>query len=414
MKELVRLVLICAMAFFASVDPWAAISGVRATTTSAFVWFSSVAIVTTLLGVWRPFPRIPKLLAFFSLYLFIHISVQLFILAPSSIWDPVGSEAMKLGVLQEPVIALAARLFFFVLVGYALTALVNSTTAFLCFAVAYSLGVATAALAVGGILEDEFTGGRLMGDYGDPNVFGLAACGAVFLLVASWRRTTSKILRVFTAVLLIVSAAAALASGSRGALVGGALGVAAMIVSTSRLRSRASAVAAAVAVAAVVAAVLPTNVLEMNRARSSLDEIRETRGSQRLDIWSAYLESIPKYIALGAGLGRAAEVVEHTDARTYDPHNTYLSLLAEFGGLGFALFALAQLQIANGLRKAERLPESAWVAAIVGLWGAWLTQSFAMDTMATRQTWLILAVTVRAAAQGAIHSRPHVPLRRTW
>lgn len=79
------------------------------------------------------------------------------------------------------------------------------------------------------------------------------------------------------------------------------------------------------------------------KARFSLEEIKESKGSTRGDIWAAYLSSINKYYILGVGFNNSPSVIkgntQGVDER-YETHNLYLQFLVEYGFIGFLLYLL--------------------------------------------------------------------------
>ena len=79
------------------------------------------------------------------------------------------------------------------------------------------------------------------------------------------------------------------------------------------------------------------------KARFSLEEIKESKGSTRGDIWAAYLSNINKYFVLGAGFDNSPSVIkgntQGVDER-YETHNLYLQFLAEYGIIGFLLYLM--------------------------------------------------------------------------
>ena len=195
--------------------------------------------------------------------------------------------------------------------------------------------------------------GRAHGPLSDPNDFAFVLAVTVPLALHRARSAARPLHRALAAML-----AAILASFSRSALVGLAV-AGAWAAATRRLPLR----SALLAVAGLLAVALVSFLLQPERVESALLEKRHVAQSNidtRLVAWRVALEEFGSSPVLGVGPGnfevRFDEFELPPDAQDgpLATHNAYLSVLAELGAPGLALF-LAYLAMAWS-RLRRRLP----------------------------------------------------------
>lgn len=226
-----------------------------------------------------------------------------------------------------------------------------------------------------------------------------AALGAAGRRFAAWRSFAFGLISLATVV-----------TGSRGGMLGLALGTALVGALRPRFGLR-----LALGVALILPAcplVVPRPVIERQIER--FQRVGEDRGSGRLDIWNVGMSMVRHNPMIGQGFG-SFEVSFYRYLYggdvAVDPrwaiqnvwgqraaHNVYLSTAAELGvvGLGLLLLALGA-HAAGPLRVVRRASEvhgnSGPVAvALLGMFTSLLLMSNTCDTFGTKETWLLLAL----------------------
>ena len=260
--------------------------------------------------------------------------------------------------------------------------------------------------------------GRAHGPLDDPNDYAFVLAVTVPLALHRARSAAGPLHRAFAALALLAMLAAILASFSRSALVG--LVVAgAWAAATRRLPLR----WALFAVAGLVAVALTSYVLQPERVETALLQKRHVAQSnidQRLVAWRVALEEFASSPVLGVGPGnfeaRFDEFALPPDSRegALAAHNAYLSVLAELGAPGLALF-LAYLALAwSRLRRrfpgdpdADALQSALAGGFVVAMVGAmFLTEQFYAPL------WLLPAIGA-TLARGRPAGRVRVDRTRT-
>lgn len=165
------------------------------------------------------------------------------------------------------------------------------------------------------------------------------------------------IVRIFSALFLVVGAAAMLLSFSRG----GYLAMAAVAVGLALSHRRRVVLLAGAVVAGVVIALLPPVFHRISLEFQNVNGTTLFGRAGRIELWSATLQMLREHVLFGAGLAGFAERIApfwnptHPE-RFIDPHNIVLNFWVETGLLG--LFAFAWILIAG-----FRLTWRAWKAA---------------------------------------------------
>jgi O-antigen ligase len=170
-------------------------------------------------------------------------------------------------------------------------------------------------------------------------------------------------------------------TSSRAALLGALLGLGYMALSLRHARWgwRVAAAGAAVAIAVFGWRYIPEQSLE--RYESTATEMSEGDWNGRLPIWEEGLRLIDDNWLLGVGAAAfATGAVETGNA----PHNLVLSLLAELGLVGFALFA-AILGAAVALALRQPGAAAMWTTLLV----VWFLNAITHNYEDKKVTWML-------------------------
>jgi len=231
---------------------------------------------------------------------------------------------------------------------------------------------------------------RYSGAVLDPNAAGQAAVTGFFFGIVgmNWPRR-GMFFKAACIAFCCFALGLLMGSGSRGALVGLMTGLAVYITSLPGLGNKMRYSTIAVLMFMSVALFVESDYVAQLFERISIHQIKMDRGAGRLDIWWAYLSNIMQYGLTGTGLGYATQIVAGEGVRMSVPHNTFLDVLVEFGLVGFFLFIMGLERLRRNLvRMAKQGNDMA--AAVYGLFGSWLGVSFFLDTLAMRETWIVL------------------------
>ena len=322
--------------------------------------------------------------------------------AISVLWSPERGEALS-SVMRYALNA--------VLVPIAFTAIRSRRDVIRVLAVVIA-GATVAALSavVYPPAEESAIAGRAAGTVGDPNE--LAATLVVGLAVASafavnrWLPRHHRLLAAGAAVLCLAGIVISL---SRGGLIGLAGAIVIAIVVGGRWRGRVLAVGATIAAAALAYFEFFASLPAKERV---LDIGTTGGGTGRLDLWTVGWRMVQAHPLNGVGAGQFPTssvhyllrpgVIERGDLILSTPkiaHNTYLSVLAELGIVGGAMF-LALLIVCVGctalavrrLRQDgdERL-EILARGLLVGT-GGYLITIFFISENYSKLLWIVLAL----------------------
>lgn len=282
--------------------------------------------------------------------------------------------------------------------------IVNTQVRFLIFLVGYLLynfkmaqhGVRTWAEIGFGFQEWGASGAP--GWFQNSGEFGIQMTIFFPLSLMFWFASRSHLSKVKSWLLLTFPVAAVIsmiASSSRGALLGGAVGVA-VLVAHSRYKVRAALMA--VVTALVVIAVLP------EEQKQRLQSIGEDKTSvSRTYLWERGLEVVRERPVFGAGYANwTAYHMARTGWWTQLPHNMFMEALAELGYTGLlaflALIGATYVVNARTRRLAKRLPDGRFIRSMaLGLdaaLAASLASGFFITVLYYPFFWMNLAMTV--------------------
>ena len=248
---------------------------------------------------------------------------------------------------------------------------------------------------------------RAFGTFGQPNPFGgfmgialpvalMCACSQCQRLWRAWRgqhrldRGAALCVAASCLACLLI-AAGLLASWSRGAWLGAAVALLAMLIALPR--RVAHGVLLALLIAALVAVawssgLLPDSIVSrITSFASDLVVVRDARGVnidpdnfaviERLAHWQAALNMAADAPLLGAGLGSYEPLYTqyrliNWEAALGHAHNHYLNMLAETGALGLAAYVGFWLAIIAATWHLRRHPDRDARFMAVGMLGSWL------------------------------------------
>ncbi len=249
--------------------------------------------------------------------------------------------------------------------------------------------------------------GRLQGASGDPNYFAAQLVAGLALALGLLATTRRPGARVWLLASLVPLAYGIVASQSRGGFVALAVAGIASIIIFRRHRTQVAILV--VGVTAVMGIWLTTNTAAWTRITSA----EKDRGSGREDLWAIALRMAGDHPIAGVGLSNyslhspdytrepgtltgVGQVERHQEA-----HNAYLSLLAETGIVGLALFILvAATTIASGARAASRFDalgdhRAAIItqAALVALIGMLSSAAF-LSNSEDKRIWVLMGLAI--------------------
>jgi O-antigen ligase len=214
---------------------------------------------------------------------------------------------------------------------------------------------------------------------GDPNHLGIMLLVPLLALTPIYLRSRQVWLGALLAFLLVVE----LATLSRSALLGLAVGLVVLFAQyRSELISRAVVVPLALVAAALawIVARRADFFLEVIRSRVATDD-RST--SAHFDVYGFIPDVLTSHPLFGLGLNNFSVYYEFATGKdNWGPHSFYVALLVETGLVGTALFAAFLVWLFRRLREARAFePRLAWglTAALVGTMAAnafYLTMQF--------------------------------------
>lgn len=124
--------------------------------------------------------------------------------------------------------------------------------------------------------------------------------------------------------------------------------------------------------------------------------------SHRMEIWQAGLTIASEHAVVGVGTGAFAVALEPIHGSALVAHNAYLSVLAENGVVGFALFCTMLLWLFVLVLRMPYAERRVWLMVLV----AWMVGVFFLTWEYRHSTWLLWGLLVASA-----HPVDH-PVRR--
>lgn len=207
---------------------------------------------------------------------------------------------------------------------------------------------------------DSIFGGRVVWNYIYANPNDLAALSLLTLGLAVgfvYSRNSHLLLRLFAALSAVLLVIVIFRTQSRGVAIGLALGIGVPLI-LAEIRRPARLIAVSTIVVLAVLETVPTSVWERLAGMEKLGSIStaaeaevDSSALERLEIKAVALRIIGDHPAFGVGLGAYrqanAKYAPHLGMR--DAHNTYLSLIAEVGFMGLAIWVAMFFSVLRGI-----------------------------------------------------------------
>jgi O-antigen ligase len=283
------------------------------------------------------------------------------------------------------------------------------------------------AWAVGSIAMTvtEVTDARPSGPFDNANLYGgylcfnaflvLAAHGVAKAYVARERQPLPMIFRLLDPGLLPVCLPVLLlgvvSTGSRGALIGTAFGLAlAGFWRPRSITSRRVLVLAGVLAALTVSLhwYLDQDPLVLERLRRTAEG--DAKGvDERLMLWHAARDAFATHPVLGVGYGQFRNYAHLATGENKVAHQTYLSIAAELGVAGLVVFGCLVLAVLRGTLRPGQRPYPGVTLAGRGYVLATLVQGLFANVQHSRALWICIGV---LAVQAAMSSARLLP--RPW
>jgi O-antigen ligase len=233
---------------------------------------------------------------------------------------------------------------------------------------------------------------------------------SLYLAVLAKRGPTVWLYRIHVA----IAASAVLLTASRGPFLASFGALLFIPASFSRWTIRQKAALFLVIVIGVVAAAWIVPASSWKRLGSIEGEIVQGTLNDRKLIWKAGYEMFREHPVLGVGAGAFLPVIRHTTGYTYVAHNTFLSIAAEQGLVGFAIFLALILNAFIASIRMPKLERGLWLAVLLAMMIGILSLTWEYR----KPIWLIFGlISLQAAAlnRRKMRIRPasasRVPLR---
>lgn len=235
---------------------------------------------------------------------------------------------------------------------------------------------------------------RISGGLSDPNAMAVdslvALSFAVFLLKNI--KMKMRFLNFFKFLLVAIPAYALVMSFSRGGML--ALIVMAIVFLKRRyklIKIISCCVFGLLILYILYQFIIPNDFREILNMRFNFEEAKETGGSNRVGIWTAYLERWMYYFITGTGFGDCSSVLQQHSfgvnvSLNYVTHNQYLLYFVEQGLLGIILYLN---YIIRGIKEIEKTSKEMLFLALPFI--GYGIATFFVNLSGGRTVWIIFA-----------------------
>lgn len=235
---------------------------------------------------------------------------------------------------------------------------------------------------------------RISGGLSDPNAMAVdslvALSFAVFLLKNI--KMKMRFLNFFKFLLVAIPAYALVMSFSRGGML--ALIVMAIVFLKRRyklIKIISCCVFGLLILYILYQFIIPNDFREILNMRFNFEEAKETGGSNRVGIWTAYLERWMYYFITGTGFGDCSSVLQQHSfgvnvSLSYVTHNQYLLYFVEQGLLGIILYLN---YIIRGIKEIEKTSKEMLFLALPFI--GYGIATFFVNLSGGRTVWIIFA-----------------------
>lgn len=287
----------------------------------------------------------------------------------------------------------------------------------------YQLACSSAVLATGFAISSlwvtvqETSDYRPTGPFGNTNLYASYLCLNVFLVLGareafehlrrSGRRLPALLRwlgRLLGPVMLPLLLLGILATASRGAMVGCVAGL--VLSGALRLRQmrpprHATAIGGLVVLGLLGAWYIRQEPLVLRRLASTA-EGSGPNIENRLELWQAGREAFTSHPILGVGYGQLRNYVELATGNNKPVHQTFISMSAELGVVGLAVFVWLLVAVVRDTVPARSLRHPEVARACRGFVIAIITQGLFTNVQHSRALWMIIgAIAVQAAERRA-------------
>ncbi len=137
--------------------------------------------------------------------------------------------------------------------------------------------------------------------------------------------------------------------------------------------------------------IIPSDFRDTLSMRFDFDEAKETGGSNRVGIWTAYLARWMYYFVTGTGFGNCSSVLQQHStgvevSLNYVTHNQYLLYFVEQGLLGFIFYAN---YIIKGIKEIEKTSKTMLFLALPFM--GYAVATFFVNLSGGRTVWIVFA-----------------------
>ncbi|MBN1515815.1 O-antigen ligase family protein [Candidatus Sumerlaeota bacterium] len=366
-----------------------------------------------LIGYWILFGKnrlqaVPLMFKLYLAFTFLYIFCTDFIFSTDGLsFRDTGQYRFRYDLVLdlEPRGIIILRYVAFILIGIAAACLINTPKRLCWVGFSISAGLCSTVLPGGhNYFAEEFMETRLAGAFWDPNDLGALAFTTIFLNLIMLNIRQWKIPpRILICALIAVECYILLTSVSRGAILAFAMGIAVMLALLPNFSRKFRFSALLIVFAIIIFITMPRSYLDTFILRLNPDFIQSTGGSNRLQSWTAYLQRFDRYWIFGVGFGLEKTQALLYDAnlpKIYNPHNTYLLNLIQYGVTGLILFLAGLYHYVRQTLSRLESPRNPVTASYMALLIAWLTYIAFFDAISLRHWWFSL---------GIIASMQHLP-----
>jgi O-antigen ligase len=236
-------------------------------------------------------------------------------------------------------------------------------------------------------------GGRYSATDLDPNEFALMVTLSIPMSWYLGFSAKKPLVRAFFQLAPLVMIPGIVLTGSRGGTLSMMAALLIIPLCFNRITPLAKGTVLVTATAAFVggAALLPEAILK--RLSSIATEATSGSMAGRREIWAAGWEQFKNHPILGVGTGAFAESINIANSKNPVAHNTYLSVAAELGVIGFLFFFLAVVRMGYEILRMPKPDRWLWMTVLL----SWMIGVGALTWEHTKPTWLIFAlILVRA------------------
>ena len=222
----------------------------------------------------------------------------------------------------------------------------------------------------------------------NENDLGLMLAMSMPLMIYLVIRVKSNVMRVFLWIQLVACIAAILLTGSRGALLSGAIASVMLPLSFRYLPVSQKCAAALACAGAATCAIFFIPAETWGRLLLFSTELTQGTLTHRTLIWSAGLAAFREHPFLGIGSGAYAATVLRVVNVPYVAHNTFLSVLVELGVVGALLMLALMASLYYTAFRMRGLDRRLWVTVLL----TWTLGVMALTWEYRKPTWIMFGL----------------------